>query len=100
MISIEDAQLFLGMMVDIVPEQESNMLLTITVDDVTSNGIVCKYWERYLEQSPNSNKYSYDGGSNEEKYPGIVGLKNIKSIVPTKMGFKYIQHIIDTDLGV
>lgn len=100
MISIEDAQLFLGMIVDIIPEQESNMLLTMTVDDVTSCGIVCKYWERYLEQSPNSNTYSYDDGSDEEKNPGIMDLRNIKSIVPTKMGFKYIQHIIDTDLGI
>lgn len=97
--NIKDIRPFLGQIVDIIPRNSSEMLITMTVDDITEYGVTCRYWERYLF-SKGLNRHIYDDGSDDITNPGRLEISNIVSIVPTKIGFTNIEYALDTDLGV
>lgn len=95
----DDITPFLGQIVDIIPRNSSEMLITMTVDDITEYGIICRYWERYYF-SKGLNRYVYDDGSDDITNPARLEISNIVSIIPTKIGFTNIEYALDTDLGV
>lgn len=92
----KDIEPYLGMIVDIVPVHNLNMIVTLTLDKVDETHIMCNYWERFIYDIEESCLKFIKCGKADN---GLMETCNCHSIKISD-GFKHIQYTSDTDLGI